>query len=72
MVERMNRSLLQLLCVYVETQEEWERYLPLVLYAYRSSPCVNASVPIRSYVRTSPQINDVSAPTAFDSDSYQS
>jgi len=37
MVERFNRSLLQLLRVYVDKQSEWEHYLPLVLYAYRTS-----------------------------------
>ena len=37
MVERFNHSLLQLLRMYVETQAEWVRHLPLVLYAYRTS-----------------------------------
>ena len=37
MVERFNRSLLQLLRAYVDTQSDWEQYLPLVLYAYRTS-----------------------------------
>ena len=37
MVERFNRSLLQLLRTYVDHQDDWERYLPLVLYAYRTS-----------------------------------
>ena len=37
MVERFNRSLLQLLRSYVERNEDWERYLPLVLYAYRTA-----------------------------------
>lgn len=37
MVERFNRSLLQLLRAYVDSQNDWERYLPLVLYAYRTS-----------------------------------
>ena len=32
MVERFNRSLLQLLRAYVDTQSDWEQYLPLVLY----------------------------------------
>ncbi|KAL5515712.1 hypothetical protein EMCRGX_G000917, partial [Ephydatia muelleri] len=31
MVERFNRSLLQLLRTYVERQEDWEQHLPLVL-----------------------------------------
>ena len=37
MVERFSRTLLQLLRTYVDTQNDWERYLPLVLYAYRTS-----------------------------------
>ena len=36
-VERFNRSLLQLLCTYIDKEEEWEQYLSLVLYAYRSA-----------------------------------
>ena len=34
LVERFNRSLLQLLRAYVDNQDDWEWYLPLVLYAY--------------------------------------
>ena len=37
MAERLNRSLLQMLRAFVEKQGDWERYLPLVLYAYRTS-----------------------------------
>ena len=37
MVERFNRSLLQLLRSYVETKDDWEMYLPLVLFAYRTA-----------------------------------
>ena len=37
MVERFNRSLLQLLRCYVQRQNDWEQYLPLVLYAYRTA-----------------------------------
>ena len=37
MVERFNRSLLQLLCTYVDKESDWERFLPLVLYAYRTT-----------------------------------
>ena len=37
MMERFNRSLLQLLRSYVEQEAEWERYLPLVLFAYRTA-----------------------------------
>ena len=34
MAERLNRSLLQMLQAFVEKQDDWERYLPLLLYAY--------------------------------------
>ena len=37
MVERLNCSLLQLLRTFVEKQDDWERYLPLILYAYRTA-----------------------------------
>ncbi len=33
MVERLNRSLLQLLRVYVTDEADWEMHLPLALYA---------------------------------------
>ena len=36
LVERFNRSLLQMLCAYVD-QNDWEQYLPFVLYAYRTA-----------------------------------
>ena len=48
MVERFNRSLLQLLRSYVENEADWERHLPLVLYAYRTS--VHSSTGIEPYV----------------------
>ena len=35
MVERFNRTLLQLLRAYVQQQSDWESQLPLLLYAYR-------------------------------------
>ena len=37
LVERFNRSLLQMLRAYVLHQNDWEQYLPLVLYAYRTA-----------------------------------
>ena len=36
LVERFNRSLLQMLRAFVN-QGDWEQYLPLVLYAYRTA-----------------------------------
>lgn len=46
LVERFNRSLLQLLRTYIDKQQaDWEQHLPLALYAYRtathSSTCVS-------------------------------
>jgi len=37
MMERFNRTLLQLLWAYVTSNSDWEVYLPHVLYAYRTS-----------------------------------
>ena len=37
MVERFNRTLLQLLRAYVQQQSDWEGQLPLLLYAYRTA-----------------------------------
>ena len=37
LVERSNRSILQMLRCYVEKSHEWETYLPLVLFAYRTT-----------------------------------
>ena len=44
MVERFNRTVLQLLRAYVDQQNEWEKYLPLALYAYRTSTHTSTSV----------------------------
>ena len=41
MVECFNRSLLQMLRAFVDKNADWERYLPLMLYAYRTA--VNSS-----------------------------
>ena len=37
LVERCNRSLLQLLRTYVDKEYDWEQHLPLALYAYRTA-----------------------------------
>eukprot|EP00731_Ephydatia_muelleri_P020479 Em0013g206a len=50
MVERFNRSLLQLLRTYVERQEDWEQHLPLALH-----PQPNTITPARGYEATSYQ-----------------
>jgi len=37
LVDRFNRSLLQLLGTYVDKECDWEQHLPLALYAYRTA-----------------------------------
>ena len=37
MVERFNCSILQMLRCYIDQEDDWECYLPLVLYAYRTA-----------------------------------
>ena len=71
MVEHFNRSLLQLLHCYVETEEDWERFLPLVLYAYctvqRSSTGVT---PFQLMFARPPQLTQFNEPTAFEPSTY--
>ena len=71
MVERFNRTLLQLLRSYVDRQDDWEKYLPLVLYAYRTSVHSSTGVSpfLLMYGRNQPQIS-FSSPHAFDTQSY--
>lgn len=71
MVERFNRSLLQLLRTYVDKQDDWERYLPLVLYAYRTSVHSSTGAPpfLLMYGRN-PSSTPFSKSPAFDALSY--
>ena len=48
MVERFNRSLLQLLRTYVEREEDWECHLSLVLFAYRTA--IHSSTGVSPFV----------------------
>ena len=66
MVERVNRSLLQLLRAYVEKDYEWERYLPLVLYAYRTAVHMLTGVsPFVLMFGREPRSNDLLPHIAF-------
>ena len=71
MVERFNRTLLQLLRTYVKSQEEWETYLPYVLYAYRTSQhtATKASPYLLLYGRD-PPLHQLQQHLAYDSLSY--
>lgn len=70
-VERFNRTLLQLLRTYVQSQEEWETYLPYVLYAYRTSQhtTTKASPYLLLYGRHPPS-HQLQQHLAYDSLSY--
>ena len=71
MVEHFNRTLIQLLRTYVESQEEWETYLPYVLYAYRTSQhtMTKASPYLLLYGRH-PPAHQLQQHLAYDSLSY--
>ena len=71
MVERFNRSLLQLLRCYVDTEDDWERYLPLVLYAYRTAQHSSTGVsPFQLMFGRPPQSSPFCQSTAFDPNTY--
>lgn len=72
LVERFNRSLLQLLRTYVEQESEWEEHLPLALYAYRTA--VHTATGVSPYVLMfgrQPKMAVFELPRAFDSTTYQ-
>ena len=71
MVERFNRTLLQLLRSYVEKQSDWEHYLPLVLYAYRTSiHSSTGSSPFMLMYGRLPILTPFSQSPAFDAVTY--
>jgi hypothetical protein len=74
MVERFNRSLLQLLRSYVDNEAaDWERYLPLVLYAYRTAAHSSTGVsPYMLMFGRQPHTTGFDSSSGFDSASYQS
>ena len=68
MVERFNRSLLQLLRCYVSTEEDWENYLPL---AYRTAPHSTTGVsPFHLMFGRDPKQATFPPKDAFDCSSY--
>ena len=62
-VECFNRSLLQLLRAYVDNQDGWERYLPLVLYVClpHCCPLLHRVFPLFTNVWLPPNTNSLLA-----------
>ena len=72
MVERFNRSLLQMLRSYVHDHAEWEQYLPLVLFAYRTAMHASTGVsPFEMMFGRSPHQPPLPEASAHDVVSYQ-
>ena len=71
MVERFNRTLLQLLRAYVTSESDWETYLPQVFYAYRTArhSSTGASPYLLLYGRDPPALQGTTQ-SAYDSLSY--
>ena len=71
MVEQFNRSLLQMLRLCVCTQTNWEEFLPLVLFAYRTSVHTSTGTsPFELMCGRNAQNTSIPLPTAFDPPSY--
>ena len=72
MVERLNRSLLQLLRTYAQRQDDWEKHLPLVLYAYRTSTHSSTGTsPFQLMYGRQPKSCTFSSFTGYDALQYQ-
>ena len=71
MVERFNHSLSQLLRCYVDTEDDWEHYLPFVLYAYHTAQHSSTGAsPFQLMFGRSPQSAVLQQPIAFDPTTY--
>eukprot|EP00731_Ephydatia_muelleri_P021178 Em0013g905a len=72
MVERLNRSLLQLLRTYAQRQDDWEKHLPLVLYAYRTATHSSTGTsPFQLMYGRQPKSSTFSSFTGYDAMQYQ-
>jgi len=71
MVEHFNRSLLQLLRCYVDSEDDWECYLPLVLYVYHTAQHSSTGAsPFQLMFGRPPQSSLFQPSTAFDPNTY--
>ena len=71
MEEDFDRSLLQLLRVYADKKYEWEQYLPLILYAYRTATHSSTGCsPFMLMFGRQPNMPTVVSQNSFDSLSY--
>ena len=71
MVERFNCSLLQLLRTYVEKEEDWEKHLPLALYAYRTVVHSSTGVsPFMLMYGREPSSGVLMQPTGYDASDF--
>ena len=74
LVERSNRILLDMLRSYVDREEDWEQFLPLMLYAYNTSiQSSTKTTPFALIFGRDPGLSfEVSTELGFDPNSYES
>ena len=71
MVEHLNRSILQMLRSYVTKETDWEQYLPLIMYAYRTTVHSSTQVsPFQLMFGRHPQFNSFRNCDVSDATSY--
>ena len=71
MVERFNRSLLQMLHTYVCDQADWETHLPLLLFAYHTVVHTSTGVsPFRMMYGRPSTLSSIPDSTSFEAGSY--
>ena len=73
LVERGNRTVLQMLRCYVDKSHEWEEFLPLVLYAYRTTKHSSTGItPFElMYGRDPPNVMHHEKPAEHNPSSYE-
>ena len=73
MVERFNCSLLQLLRCYTDTEDDWEEFLPMVMYAYHTAKHSSTNLsPFELMFGRSPCTVPFQSLNKFDTTSYAS